>query len=301
MKLWLSKNSEVPIREQLTTQISLGIISGDLEFGEKLPSTRELARRFKIHSNTISHAYQKLSEDGWIEFKQGSGFYVCEVAPKDFEGETGLDGLIAEFFKKANEQGFSKKEIKSRLQKWFSAQPPEHLLVIETNENLREILIEEISRTTSFEVVGTSVEEFEKKHKNANAICVAMSNEEPKLQGILPDGKTCIYLKARSVSGSMTGEERPSAEDLIAIVSGWDKFLVLAKTVLVAAEIESDSLLIRSTNEKNWKKGLNNAAMIICDALTANHFSDDKRTRPFHLIGDDSLQELKEIVGEREI
>jgi DNA-binding transcriptional regulator YhcF (GntR family) len=48
MHLWLSKNSEVPIREQLITQIRLAILSDDLKPGQKLPSTRELARRFRI-------------------------------------------------------------------------------------------------------------------------------------------------------------------------------------------------------------------------------------------------------------
>ncbi len=60
MRLWLSRSSEVPLREQLVTQIRLGIISGDLKVRQKLPSTRELARRFHIHSNTISAAYREL-------------------------------------------------------------------------------------------------------------------------------------------------------------------------------------------------------------------------------------------------
>jgi GntR family transcriptional regulator len=44
MRLWISKNSEVPIREQLVTQIILGIVSNDLKEAERLPSTRDLAR-----------------------------------------------------------------------------------------------------------------------------------------------------------------------------------------------------------------------------------------------------------------
>ncbi len=54
MRLWLTKHSEVPLREQLTTQIVLGIVSRDLRPGQRLPSTRELARRFGIHANTVS-------------------------------------------------------------------------------------------------------------------------------------------------------------------------------------------------------------------------------------------------------
>jgi DNA-binding transcriptional regulator YhcF (GntR family) len=43
MKIWLSKNSEIPVREQLITQIALGIASKDLKTGERLPSTSEIA------------------------------------------------------------------------------------------------------------------------------------------------------------------------------------------------------------------------------------------------------------------
>src|ERR1051326_4203773 len=76
MKLWLSKSSEVPIQVQLTTQFVLGIVSADLAPGERLPSTSELARRFNIHANTIRAAYRELAQRGWVDWRQGSGFYV---------------------------------------------------------------------------------------------------------------------------------------------------------------------------------------------------------------------------------
>src|SRR5205823_10871058 len=80
MRLWLSKSSEVPLREQLVTQIRLGIVSGDLETRQRLPSTRELARRFRIHANTVSAAYRELHRNGWVDFRKGSGVYVREYS-----------------------------------------------------------------------------------------------------------------------------------------------------------------------------------------------------------------------------
>ena len=76
MRLWLSKSSEVPIRKQLEAQIILGILSNDLKTSQRLPSTRELARRYKIHSNTVSAAYRQLASKGWVDFRKGSGVYV---------------------------------------------------------------------------------------------------------------------------------------------------------------------------------------------------------------------------------
>jgi DNA-binding transcriptional regulator YhcF (GntR family) len=76
MKIWISKGSEVPVREQLTTQIMLAVASGELKPGQRLPSIRELARRFEIHSNTANAAYRDLASQGWLEFRKGSGVYV---------------------------------------------------------------------------------------------------------------------------------------------------------------------------------------------------------------------------------
>ena len=39
MRFWFARNSDVPIREQLVTQVVLGILSDDLHPGERLPST----------------------------------------------------------------------------------------------------------------------------------------------------------------------------------------------------------------------------------------------------------------------
>ncbi|MCA1589524.1 MAG: GntR family transcriptional regulator [Acidobacteria bacterium] len=56
MRLWISKNNRVSIKDQLTRQIILAITSGDVAAGDKLPSIRELARRYKIHANTAAAA-----------------------------------------------------------------------------------------------------------------------------------------------------------------------------------------------------------------------------------------------------
>lgn len=293
MKFWLSKNSEIPVREQLITQITLGIASGDLPAGEKLPSTRELARRFNIHSNTVGFAYQILNEQGLIEFRKGNGFYVCKSKQQNNSNEKSLDAIIANFFQTAQLWGFSETEIKNRLQKWLDTQTPERIIVVKSDKSLRRILVEEIKQATNLRVIGVSFEEFVEKYQNSNAIFVTMLDEKDKIESILPNDKTRFILTPRSVSDSMQGKSRPRKNDLIAVASGWEKFLFWSKTVLVAANIESDSIILRSTADENWKKGLTNVSMIICDALTAKEFENDERLKVFQLIADSSLKELK--------
>ncbi len=85
MRLWLSKSSEVPIRVQLEAQIILGILSNDLEAGQRLPSTRELARRYKIHSNTVSATYRQLAAKGWVDFRKAA---ACSSGNASWDNHT---------------------------------------------------------------------------------------------------------------------------------------------------------------------------------------------------------------------
>ncbi len=293
MKIWISKNSEVPVREQIITQIKLGIVSGDLAVGTRLPSTREIAERYKIHSNTVSNAYQILVEQGRLEYKRGSGFYVRESNPE--HSENSLDKLITQFVNTSQAQGFTVAEIKRRLSNFFDYRQSNQLFVIENDAQLRCILIEEIRAATSLEVVGADFEDFEQNISKRGANFAAMFDKKAKINAVLSPDKRCIFLKARSAADAMKGETRPTEDDLIAIVSGWETFLILAKTMLVAARVEPESLILRSTNEENWRKGLNAASMIICDSLTAKNLSDMQNARTFRFIADESINELARI------
>jgi DNA-binding transcriptional regulator YhcF (GntR family) len=293
MKIWLSKNSEVPIHEQITTQIILGVASGDLEIGQKLPGTREIARRFSVHANTVSNAYRKLVAQGWLEFRKGSGFYVREAKTEMLENS--LDKLIAEFFQKAQKYGFSTAEIREKLTRFFAREKSEGILLIESDAEFRAILAEEIRQAIGIEISETDFDDFQKNHHDKNSVFAAMFDEKAKIESVLSSEKHCVFLKARSVADSMTGEQRPSADDLIAVVSGWEKFLLLAKTMLVAAQVDAESLIVRNTKKENWQNGLNSASMIICDALTATKISNPKNLRPFRLIADESLEQLKQL------
>ena len=291
VKLWLSKNSEIPVRDQLVAQITLGAASGDLPPGKRLPSTRELARRFQIHQNTVSSAYRELATKGVVEFRKGSGVFVAKGKPHT-DG-SGLDRLVRRFLEQASADGFSADEIRTEVQKALDAKPLDGFLVIESDDALRDILIQEICSATDADAIGITLERFSQEPFADGRQFVAMFDEEEKLKPLLPAGASCTFLRANSVPSSMSGETRPQADDLIAIVSGWGKFISFAKLFLLAAKVDSGALITRQTSEQNWKKGLDHAAMIICDSLTARDFPGDKRVRVFQLIAETSIEQLR--------
>ena len=284
------------MREQIIAQVSLGIVSGDLQAGEKLPSTRDIARRFQIHQNTVSAAYRELAERNLVEFKKGSGVYVREN-PLGAVGANTLERLTNRFFLEAAAHGFSDGEIKAHLQNRLAAKPATDFLVVESDLELRKVLMAEVSGAISRDVAGTSFEDATSKHAGGSAEVWLIFDKAENSQRIPPPNVACIYLKANSVPDSMIGKARPSETDLIAVVSGWESFLTLAKMFLLAARVAPETLVLRSLNQTGWKNGLESVSLIICDSATAKEFSGDERARVFRLIADSSLEKLRESIG----
>src|ERR1700675_2991027 len=153
MQLWFARGSEVSIREQLVTQIVLGILGDDLAPGQRLPSTRELARRFHLHPNTISAGYRQLARDRWVENRRGSGVFVRASKPETpISPALALDQMIASLFRSAREQGVSLPTLRSRLRRWLELQPPDHFLLIEPDEELRRIAVAEMEQAVMLPV-----------------------------------------------------------------------------------------------------------------------------------------------------
>ncbi len=311
MKFWLSKNSAVPLREQLATQIMLGIVSCDLQPGQRLPSTRELARRFQIHLNTVSAAYRDLASRGWVEFRKGSGIYVrpLPINEENADGENARDSaldtehewdrLVSTFLQAARACGLTPDEITARLAVRLNAPPPDHFLIVEPDAELRRILIAEIGEACEFPVRGASPEECAKTKDLSRAMPVAMYGQAQAARAALPAGMLCELIRSRSVSETLRGEEAPPPPDaLIAVVSRWPEFLRWSRTILIAAGIDHAALSFHDARTKNWRRGLRASSFVITDAVTAAELPAGCTTRVFRIISDDSLAQLRALSEE---
>jgi DNA-binding transcriptional regulator YhcF (GntR family) len=292
MRIWLSKNSEVPVREQLATQITLGIISRDLKPNQKLPSTRELSHRLQIHPNTVSAAYRDLAERGWVEFRKGSGVYVRELsADTQLDSTLELDKLISNLFQTARAKGYTMREIAARVRHWLEAQPPDHFLLIEPDVELGQILAAEIRQATDFRVVASTIDACAKNL--AGAAPVALYSRTEQVRAALPPDTACLFLHMRSVPEELQGKDRPRSDDLIAVASRWEELFKWSRTVLVATGIDPEAICFRDAKERDWQKGLQRNWLVITDALTAERIPANANTRVFRIIADASLDELR--------
>mgnify|MGYP003366192427 FL=1 len=78
MDIILSNSSDMPIHEQISSQVKAQILSGVLTAGAKLPSIRALASDLGVSVITTKRAYADLEQLGFICTVQGKGCFVAE-------------------------------------------------------------------------------------------------------------------------------------------------------------------------------------------------------------------------------
>ena len=111
MLIRLDMASATPIYVQLRNQIVMGIGTGALKVGEKLPTVRQMAADAGVNTMTVNKTYQLLKAEGFIEIDRRRGAVVNPVEDtagvfrEKLEGELALLGAEAKI-KGMNEQEF---------------------------------------------------------------------------------------------------------------------------------------------------------------------------------------------------
>jgi GntR family transcriptional regulator len=293
MRLWLNRSDEISLREQLTTQVRLGILCRELKPGERLPSTRELARRFGIHPNTASAAYRELEQDGWLEFRHGSGVYVRANRPAlPRTPELAVDELIGELVRKARKAGAQTELIRARMQRWMEMEPPGHWLVIEPDEELRRIVMTEMEQAVRLPVRGCAPEECAQVAVLRGAMPVVLPSKAAMVRKLLPAGAELTVLEVHPVAPELSGYLPAPAGVLVGIASRWGEFQRVARTMLIAAGIAPESLIVCDAAKPGWKRGLAETAAVVCDAVTCPELPKGCRAIEFRLLAGSALEGL---------
>jgi len=294
MQLWFSRRTEVPLRDQLATQVAMAILSGDLAAGERLPSTRELARRFRLHPNTVSAAYRQLERQHWVESRRGSGVFVREsTAPQPLSPALALEHMIGQLFRAARDLGFSGAAVQQRLRQWLDLQPPSHFLLIEPEPELAEIAALEIARIGSLPVRCCPPCEHFSPEELAGAIPLVFPSKAEAVSRSLPTGTELIVLQVRSIQSALAAY-LPSvvSHRLVAVASKWPRFLDLGRTMLIARGFDPDSLMLCDARRDGWQRGFETVAAVVCDAVAEMAIPSGIRAIAFTLLAEETIAEL---------
>ena len=99
----LDAKASRPLYEQIYEYIRQEIQSGGLPCGERLPSTRGLAKYLEVSRSTVTLAYEQLLSEGYIDNQPGSGYFGND-----------LEGL----YRLPQEESFAQKHSEERAEKW---------------------------------------------------------------------------------------------------------------------------------------------------------------------------------------
>jgi len=77
----ISKNSDIPIYQQVYEQIRKMIVKKRLLPGDRLPASRKLATDLGVSRTSIIQSFEQLILEGYLMGKPGAGTYISETLP----------------------------------------------------------------------------------------------------------------------------------------------------------------------------------------------------------------------------
>ncbi len=303
MRLWLNRSAEISLREQLNTQVVLGILTREILPGQKLPSTRELARRFGIHPNTASACYRELERDGWLEFRHGSGVFVANSRPAvPLTPEMAVDQLIGELVAKARKVSATDSMVRARLRRWLSLEPVARWLVIEPDPELRKIVTAEMESSLALPVTACAPDQCCDAELLERSIPATLPSKAATVRKLLPAGAHLTVLEVNPVASALQANLQrylpDHTADLIGIASRWSEFQRIGRTMIVAAGLKPENLLVRDATQSGWKRGLESTVAVICDIVTAQQLPKKCFPIIFRLFDEASIAQLRSIEAE---
>ena len=266
----LNRRGGVPIRDQLVTQLELKILDGSLAHGQRLPSVRSLARRLKVHHNTVSAAYQDLEEAGHVELQRGSGVFVRRAGATALPEAKGLDEMIRLALHAAFRKGFSGAEIRAAVERWLAAAPPDRVVVVDPSPEMGQLLVHELKHLLRIPASSCTVEDVAR-----NPACVAGA-----LTLVLPYHVAAVSALAPEASVEAVTLE-VSEPDRAAVAALKEGSIVLfvshSPTVLPFASVflrslRGDEVLVETrllSAAREWKRLVKIADLVFADSLSS--------------------------------
>jgi DNA-binding transcriptional regulator YhcF (GntR family) len=297
MRIRISKQSEVAVRDQIAEQIIFLIATEELKPGQTLPSVRELGRRLQIHHNTVSRAYAQLVRRRWLAGKRGGRLtvrpqdeFTCVTRAQD------LDSMINAVIRVARETGYSLQELRNRVRERLLEQPPDHLMVIDEDPGLRRLFIEEISKAVRWRIRECSPEGLRLNPGLAvGALSVVAQHHLPEVAPLLPKTRPPVCLTYSVADEHIQTIRNLSEPSLVGLVSVSAVFLQTARGVLAPVLADRHTL-----SEFLWPMkrpaDLRSADLVLCDSIAFEKLKHPNRVL-YRLIVPSSIDYLVSAVN----
>jgi GntR family transcriptional regulator len=243
-----------------------------------------------------------LEREGWVEFRHGSGVYVRASRPAvplspELATEYAADQLIGDLVVKARKSGVAESVVRDRLRRWLALTPPSRWLVIDPDPQLRRIVIHEMEQALALPVDGCAPEVCIEPGLPKGSMPVTVPSKAELVRKLLPAGTELTVLQVHPVSLELIAHLQrympAHAEEIVGIASHWTEFQRIARTMLIAAGLSPESLLVRDATQPGWKRGLESTSGVVCDAVTALELPEGAFPLRFTLLDAQTLDGLR--------
>lgn len=288
MRFWLTRGTSIPVTEQLSAQVLLGILSGRLAAGEKLPSVRGLARQLHIHANTVSAVYRDLAARGWVSGRAGSGVFVRPSGLR--RPEPALNQFVRTCVLEAAAQGFTLAELQDGLARYASGAEPRSLVAADPDERFAQVLAAEIGEGIGVPVHFLSIERL---LSGMDTIADRRVLINAAHLAKLPANTPHTVIRLKSMQDVLVGQVRPSHPVLIGVVSRSAEILRWSSKLLAALGFPADAVIVRNPGEDNWLDGLAACDVVAADLLACAELPAGIHPIQFRVVADDFIAELR--------
>jgi DNA-binding transcriptional regulator YhcF (GntR family) len=297
MDIRLSRESEIPLRRQLAEQIVFLIGVGKLRPGQQLPSVRELARRLKIHHNTVSEAYQALVRRTWLVRQRGSRLVVGpRELPRGSSAGDGLDEVINAAMRRAREEGYTLKQLRERVKKRLVAQRPDHILVVDREPGFREIMRQEIRQSLGWPVQTCSQEELAAARGVAdNAQVATPEYNVEEVEPLLAKDRPAVFLTFSTADEPLNAIRSLREPSVVAMVTISEALLRTASGLLAPAVGRRHSYR-EFLLSRRGKVDLRGVDVAICDSVAMSIATGTHKVH-YRLLQPQCLEYLATAVG----
>ena len=146
-------------------------------------------------------------------------------------------------------------------------------MVIEPDPELRRIVICEMEQALSLPVIGCAPDECCAPGMLEGSMPAALPSKVAAVRKLLPPSCELTTLQVHPVTAELESYLKrympAHSSDLVGIASRWAEFQRIGQTMLIAAGLAPECLLVRNATQPGWKRGLEAAAAVVCDAVVA--------------------------------
>jgi GntR family transcriptional regulator len=272
LKISISKDSAVSIRDQLIEQLGLQIASGTLKPYEKLPSIRALAARLGVHYSTITAAYNHMAEVGLLEIRQGSGVRVAAGAAR-FEEDNGgatLSEMCEQFLAQAAERGYSRGDVLAVAETLKQRKPVKRLLCVDANLDFHKVLMAELAPHFVLPVQTITPKAFvENPQEQEESLIVASLYHLFAFQKQVRDLTRLVACNIEPGRSHIEAVEKLPQGSLVVLVSASPTLLHMASNLMAAIKGDEVGLRCLDPQEEQELKYLQkHADLFITDKIS---------------------------------